>query len=97
MLSTYSLEMCNQLHTWLEEQKDGYEIQALLDLVEKRWVTILEFQEYPEHLQIKHVSTSLLTTGPVDLLCDVSALRAVRRRKDTSARVAEALQDAPEL
>lgn len=77
-----TLELISQLHAWLAEDDEAFELHALLELPEPAWVRIVQFKDAGETLQVRYQKLSMTGSllGDVELVCSPEALKAARRQ-----------------
>ena len=76
-----------QINRWMEDGDKDLVVEVMLELEEKRWVVLKEFRDLGTMVEMAHVNSSWASNDQIELLCDRSALKAVRRRKDIMANI----------
>jgi len=80
---TKSEELLSQLEAWLADDADAYQIDARFDLPDMGWVRVYSIARRGDLLVVTWKPTNYLSglVEPVrDLLCDLEALKAIKRK-----------------
>ena len=80
--------MISKIKRWMEDGEKEMRVEVLLDSDDRGWLGLKEFRENGSLVALVHSGDSLNSFAPesnVELICEKSALKAVRRRKDPFA------------